>query len=85
MSYTFKGKDIIAVSMLPDNNMYEAYYKKDKGSGLQKLRFSAWDFTDGILNSLKKSEFTIKYPTWGFYRLCNQRHHNILGRKLYND
>ena len=79
MSHTFKGDDLLDVTMLPDNNMYEAIYKD------QKLRISAWDFTNGIYNTLKKSQFTVKYPTWGFYRLSDQRHWNILGRKLYLD
>ena len=83
MSCTFKGENLINVSMLPDNNMYEAYYKQD--SGLQKLRFSAWDFTDGIFNTLKNTNFTIQYPSWGYYRLKEQRFFSVLGRKLYKN
>lgn len=83
MSYTFKGEDLVNVSMLPDNNMYQAYYKKD--SGLQRLRFSAWDFTDGIFNTLKNTNFTIQYPSWGYYRLKEQRFFSVLGRKLYRN
>lgn len=79
MSHTFKGDDLINVTMLPDNNMYEAIYKD------QKLRISAWDLADGIFNTLKKSNFTVKYPTWGYYRLNEHRLFNILVRKLYHD
>ena len=57
MSHTFKGDDLINVTMLPDNNMYEAIYRD------QKLRISAWDLADGIFNTLKKSNFTVQYPT----------------------
>lgn len=79
MSHTFKGDDLINVTMLPDNNMYEAIYRD------QKLRISAWDLADGIFNTLKKSNFTVQYPTWGYYRLNEHRFFNILGRKLYLD
>ena len=82
--YTFKGDRLVNVSMLPDNNMYQAYYKKDDDK-LERLRISAWDLTDGIFNTLKKSNFTVQYPTWGYYRLNERRFFNILGRKLYLD
>jgi hypothetical protein len=79
MSYTFKGEDLINVTMTSDNNMYEAIYKD------QNLRINASDLTDGIFNTLKKSNFTVQYPSWGYYRLKEQRFFSILGRKLYLD
>ena len=83
MSYTFKGEDLINVTMVPDNNMYEAIYHKEKG--LERLRFSAWDFTGGIFQTLKKTNFTVQYPSWGYYRLKEQRFFSVLGRKLYKN
>jgi len=79
MSHTFKGEDLINVTMLPDNNMYEAIYKDNR------LRFSAWDFTGGIFQTLKNSNFTVQYPSWGYYRLKEQRFFSVLGRKLYKN
>lgn len=80
--YTFKGERLVNVSMLPDNNMYQAYYRKDDDK-LERLRISAWDLTDGIFNTLKNIDFTIQSQSWGYYRLREQKFFNILGRKLY--
>jgi hypothetical protein len=77
--HTFKGDELINVVMTSDNNMYEAIYRD------QNLRINASDLTDGIFNTLKKSNFTVQYPTWGYYRLNESRFFNILGRKLYLD
>lgn len=80
--YTFKGERLVNVSMLPDNNMYQAYYRRDDDK-LERLRISAWDLTDGIFNTLKNIDFTIQSQLWGYYRLREQKFFNILGKKLY--
>jgi hypothetical protein len=76
----FYGKNLTNISMLPDNNMFQLYYKEGKETIL--VRFSAWDLIGGLVKTLRNSNYELDRKQWGYYRLDREKVDMIIGSKL---